>query len=271
MIAPRRRFGSSAALALVTLLYGVPLLYMVATSLKSRVQVFDAPESLLFRPTIDTYRRLIDDQLLHAARNSLTIATGSTVVVVLLATPLAFWLARVRGLVLTVGVTALILLQMVPQANTVIPLFRVLARFHLLGSTWGVVLANAALLLPFATILLRPFFVAVPREVHEAARIDGAGPTRVLWAIAVPLARNGLVTVATLVWIISWGEFLYAITFLGDRQRPLSAVLGSQVGQFGVEWEGLMAMAVVVTAPVLLLFVLTERKLTAGLTLGAGK
>ncbi len=222
-------WGRRLALLLVAATYGLPLVYMVATSLKTRQDVFESPASLIFAPTLAAYAELWTPALARAALNSALIALATTALVLALATPAAYWLARGRGWAISLGLGSLILLQMVPQANTVIPLFQVMGR-------WG---------------LLR---------LQAFARIS------------LPLARNGLVTVATLVWIIVWGEFLYAITFLsGADTMPLSGLLGGQMTQFGIEWQRLMAMAVLVALPVLVVFVASERRLAEGLVLGSGK
>jgi len=262
-------FGRVGVVVLV-LLYGVPLVYLIATSLKNRVQIFDAPASLLFHPTFSSYESVISSDLARAAANTAIIAFGTTALILVLGTPAAYWLSRNRSFLATVAVASLILLQMVPQATTVIPLFKVMALFGLIGQLLSVILADASLLLPFAVILLRPFFDAVPAELEEAASIDGASRFRVLTRIALPLVRNGLLTVGTLVWIIAWGEFLYAITFLTEEERlPLSALLARQISQFGTDWGPLMALAVLIALPVLVVFVLTERRLREGLVLGA--
>lgn len=272
MIRRPSRATVALGLAVVVAAYGLPLLYMVATALKARRQIFEAPASLIFSPTLSNFAELWGAQLARASLNSAIIAFGTASLVLLLATPAAYWLSRSRGPLVSAGLGSLILLQMVPQANTVIPLFRIMGRWGLLGELHSVILADAALLLPFSIILLRPFFAAISPEIEEAAEVDGASPLQVLARVSLPLARNGLLTVGTLVWIIAWGEFLYAITFLtAPGTLPLSGLLGGQITQFGIEWGRLMAMAVLVALPVLLVFIPSEGRLTEGLTLGAGK
>jgi len=261
---------SRVGLVLLILLYGVPILYLVATSLKGRAQIFAEPASLFFSPDFSSYDQVLTSALARAIGNTAIIAFGVTTLLLVLAAPAAYWLCRSRSLLGHVAVASLILLQMVPQASTVIPLFKVLGRLNLIGDLPGLILADTALLLPFAVILLQPFFAAVPEELEEAASIDGAGRLQVFVRIMLPLTRNGLLTVGTLVWIISWGEFLYAITFLTEaKYQPLSALLAQQISQFGVDWGPLMALAVFVTLPVLVIFAATERYLREGLVLGA--
>jgi multiple sugar transport system permease protein len=133
-----------------------------------------------------------------------------------------------------------------------------------------VVLADAALLLPFCILIVRPFFLAIPIEIEEAATVDGASAWRVFARIALPLALNGTVTAGTIIFLIAWGEFLYAISFLVDPQQyPLSVLIASQLGQYGNNWPALMSIAVATGLPILVIFILSYRRLREGLALGS--
>jgi multiple sugar transport system permease protein len=161
---------------------------------------------------------------------------------------------------------------MLPQTATIIPLFQVFNAAHLLNTQLAVILADAALLAPWATLLLRPFFRSVPESLEEAAALDGASRLRTFRSVCLPLARNGAATVASLVFIISWGEFLYAINLiLSPSKYPLSALLAEQVTQFTTNWPNMMAIAAVTALPVVVIFVFTYRFLRSGLALGAVK
>jgi multiple sugar transport system permease protein len=184
--------------------------------------------------------------------------------------PAAYALARVRGPIVSVGLALVIILQMMPQTATVIPLYQVLGSWSLLGSIPGVVLADAALLLPFCTLLLRPFFLGIPREIEEAATVDGASAWRVFSRIVLPLALNGCGTAGIIIFLIAWGEFLYAISFLVDPQQyPLSVLIASQIGQYGNNWPALMSIAVAAGLPILIIFVFSYRRLREGVALGS--
>ena len=257
---------------LLSLMYGVPLLWIVLTSFKSSADVFGTQASFVFHPTLQAYRDSLDGDLLRALGQSVMISVGTTVVTLVIAIPAAYGLARTTGWLPTVGLGLLIVLQMMPQTATVIPLFQIFGGWHLLDTTAGVVLADAALLIPFATLLLRPFFRVVPPQLEEAASIDGAGMLRTFWSVALPVARNGLFTVGTLIFLLAWGEFLYAVNFfLTPGHYPLSALLAQQVSAFGINWPGLMALAVLTSIPILIVFTSTYRLLRDGLTVGAVK
>ena len=263
---------TSTVKLLLTLMYGVPILWIVLTSFKSSQDVFSTQSSILFRPVVTAYVDALDGALLDALIQSVLIATGTTALVLLIAVPAAYGLARTRGWITTLGLGLLIVLQMMPQTAIVIPMFQIFGTWDLLDSVFGVNLADSALLIPFATLLLRPFFRAVPPQLEEAGAIDGASVMRTFISIVLPVARNGVFTVGTLVFLLSWGEFLYSVNFfLSPGGYPLSALLAQQVSAFGINWPGLMALAVLTSIPILIVLVSTYRLLRDGLTVGAVK
>jgi multiple sugar transport system permease protein len=266
----RRGWISRAGTALLLVLYGLPFLWLVATSLKTETEIFSNEAGLLFQPTFDTYRAILDSDLLQACVNSAIIAAGTTALTLALATPAAYALTRVRGMLVNVSLGLVIVLQITPQPASLIPLYRVLGGWNLLGTQLGVILADSALLLPFCVLILRPFFLAIPREVEEAGTVDGASPWGVFWRIVLPITLNGVATAATIIFFIAWGEFLYAITFLTDAsQYPISVLIAGQIGMYGIQWSKMMAIAVVASLPILAIYVFTYRLLRDGLALGS--
>jgi multiple sugar transport system permease protein len=166
----------------------------------------------------------------------------------------------------------LIVLQMVPQPMTVIPLYGVLANWHLLGSDAGLILADTALILPFSILLLRPFVLSVPRALYEAAAVEGASRRQTFARVVLPLMANGIATVTAIVFIIVWGEFIYASTLLTEGTTyPVSALLAQQIGANTANWNTLMALALLTSLPLLVVFLFAQRRLTAGITMGAVK
>ncbi|WP_341933114.1 carbohydrate ABC transporter permease [Microbacterium sp. LWO14-1.2] len=273
---PRRTRAAFRVLAVALgLVYLLPLLWIVLTSFKTKQQVLADPNGLVFTPTLDTYATVIGDGI-GAIATSLQIGVGVTVITLLIAVPAAAALARRVSAgwnhVITVFLAALLVLQMVPQPMTVIPLYSVLASWKLLGTLAGVIIADIALLLPFAIMLLRPFALAIPGALYEAAELDGAGRWRTFRSLTVPMLGNGIVTVVCIVFISAWGEFVYAINFLPQGVvLPVSGLLAQQNSTYSAEWNSLMALAVITSLPLLLLFVVSQRRLIAGLSLGAVK
>jgi multiple sugar transport system permease protein len=273
---PRRRHHEPIARAVrfvLLFVYGVPILWIVLTSLKSGGDVISSQASVIFAPTLDAYSSALGNSgLFVALGQSLVIAIGTTALTLAIAIPAGYGLARVDSRITTIGLGLLIVLQMVPQTSNVIPLFQIFGSWGLLDQNAGVIVADTALLIPFAILLMRPFFRSVPPALEEAAAIDGASTMRTFFSVMLPIARNGVATTGTLVFLLSWGEFLYAVNFfLSPGNYPLSALLAQQVSAFGINWPGLMALAVITSVPILILFVATYRLLREGLTLGAVK
>ena len=255
---------------LLLLVYALPLYWLVATSLKDLDDVFADSASLFFVPTVQAYIDVWNGGFVNSATNSLVIAVLTTIIVLVIGVPTAYGLARANGLVVSIALGLLMVLQMVPSTSSLIPLYRLLAQSHLTGTFLGVAIASAAATLPFAVLLLRPFFTAVPVAIEEAAAIDGAGRMQRFFLIVVPICRNGIATVGTLAFIGAWGEFLFAITFLTDpAQYPVSALLAQQVSTYGINWPGLMAVSVFVSIPTVLIFLFGQRMLVGGITMGS--
>ncbi|HEY3060432.1 MAG TPA: carbohydrate ABC transporter permease [Chloroflexota bacterium] len=256
---------------LLLLIYGVPMFWLVTTSFKTTSEVFGGLSTFVaFTPSMAAYQRIWNADLLRSGMNSGLIAAGTTLVTLGLGVPAAYALARLRGGIVSFGLALIIVLQMLPQTAALIPLYKVFGSFNLLGSIPGVILADTALLLPFCTLLLRPFFLAIPIEIEEAATVDGASAWRTFAQIALPLALNGTATAGTIIFLISWGEFLYAISFLVDPlQYPLSVLIASQIGMYGNNWPALMSIAVAAGLPILVIFLVTYRNLREGLALGS--
>lgn len=255
--------------------YALPMLVLVVVSFKSQTDVAADPAGLIFAPTFEAYR-MVGSDIGPAMANSAQISLGTTLLTVGLAVPAAYGLSRRRTRAWTVTTTMLlagfIVLQMVPQPMSVIPLYSVLANIGVINTILGVVLANTALQVPFAILLLRPFFVLIPVELEEAAIVDGASLPRLFFRVMVPLARNGIITVSVMVFILSWGEFIYGTTFLTTPDAyPVSALLAQQVSLYGTEWGRLMALAVLTTLPILLIFLFSQRRLAEGMLSGAIK
>ena len=250
----------------------MPIVWIILTSFKQETDVFSTQSSLFFSPTFSTYRKLLTSSLFESFTNSFVIATCATVITLLVSIPAGYALARFSNKTLGIGLTALIIFQMIPQTATIIPLFQIFNKLGMLDTLPSVILADAALLTPFAILLMRPFFRSIPSVLVEASQIDGSSSWQSFTKISLPLARNGIATTATLIWIISWGEFLYAVNLiLSPNSYPMSAILAQQVGGFGIFWPGLMALSVLASLPVAVLFVFTYRLLREGLTLGAVK
>lgn len=266
------RIGQQLAILVLFLCYAVPLATIIVASFKSNADIVNDPAGLVFTPTLTAYEKVFQSDFLTALGNSMFIAIGTTLLTVIAASLLAYVLARTDPRWTAVVIGVLIALQMTPAATAIIPQYQVVAGLGLLGSKLGVVLAMSALLLPYATLLLRPFYLSIPYEIEEAGQIDGAGPFSIYVRLILPLMRNGIGLVGVLLFIAAWGDFIHPMSFLNNQAEfPLSVLLAQQQGIYGTEWNSLMALAVVGSIPTIVIFAFVARKLSSGLALGVGK
>jgi multiple sugar transport system permease protein len=266
------RWLARSGVVVLLLVFALPLVWLIMTSLKTGQQLANDPGGLIFTPTLDSYRGALTPELWRSMGVSLGVALPTAILTLGLGIPAAFALSRAPRRVANTVLALVLVLQMVPSAVSLIPLYRVLGLFELINTVPGLIIADVAQFLPFAIILLRPFCFGIPNEIVDAAAIDGAGTVTILTRVVLPLLRNGALTVGALTFIFAWGEFLYAITFINDSAlQPLSALLAKQITAYGVDWPGLMAISTVAALPLLIVYLLVQRQLRAGLTLGTGK
>ncbi len=266
----------AAALA-VGLFAVAPFLWMVLTSVKPDGEILSRTPSLwTARPQFGRYADVLDAGFARALLNSLKVAAGTTVAGVAVAALAGYALARFdlplrRYLLLMVmGV------QMFPLVVFIIPLFVVMKVLGLLDSLLGLVIAYLTFTTPLAVWLLRSFFETIPKELEEAAMIDGATRFGAMVRVIFPLAGPGLAATAIFSFIAAWNEFLFALTFTasGDYSaRTVQPAIASFSGrtQFEEPWGSIMAASVVVTVPLVVLVLVFQRQILAGLTSGAVK
>ena len=261
--------------ALLVAVYLFPVYWMVATSLKAQREIFAIPPKLVpWPPDFEPYREAVlgNPDVARGVLNSTVIAIGTTALTLVLAAPAAYALARLRlRFTIAIGL-ALLISQMLPSINIALPLFVIFSRVGLVDSYLALIVANATVTVPFAIIVLRPFFLTVPGEVVEASRVDGSTRFGAFWRIALPLAGPGLITVAALTFLTAWGEFVFGLTLAtSEEMQPITVVLSRIITQFGTRWNELMAVSTVVALPIVVFFILLQRYIVGGLTAGAMK
>jgi multiple sugar transport system permease protein len=162
--------------------------------------------------------------------------------------------------------------QMIPGIVVANALYRFYSDLGLLNSIPGLILADSALAIPFAILILRAFMLTLPRSIMEAARVDGAGPLRVFVSVVLPVSRNAIITAALFSFLFAWGDFLFALTLTtGDTVRPLTVGLYLYVGTYVNDWSAAMATAVMASVPAVVLLVIAQKYVAAGTTAGAVK
>jgi len=256
--------------AVVTL---APFAYMVSTSFKPHAFVLELPPRLIPREvTFDNYVRAVTSN--HFGRyflNSAIVATASTLVSVVLAAMLAYAFARWDFPGRNVLFYGMLGTLMVPSLTLIIPQFVLAKNLHLLNSRQGLVVVYSAGI-AFGVFLLRGFFEELPQDLIDAAVVDGAGPFRTFWDIALPLARPALAAVAIFSFLYAWDEFTWALTAISDeRLYTLPIAIRSFQRQHGTEWGLVFAATTIAVLPTITVFVLFQRHFIKGVTSGAIK
>lgn len=252
-----------------------PLLWLLSTALKTPQEMASLdPTWIPRRPTLANFADAFAEQdLVGAGLRSLVVAIATALITVALALPAAYALARFRGAAGRIAIGWVLVSQVFPVILIIIPLFMVLRRLELVNTLAGLTVVHVTFVMPFALWMLRGYVRAVPRELEEAAAVDGAGRVRALLAVVAPLLAPGVVATLLFSFISSWNEFLFALVILKDPEvETLPLTLVRFIGPEGVARLGpLAAASLLATIPSLVFFAIIQRRLRSGLMAGAVK
>ncbi len=258
--------------ALVMVLF--PFYWMINTSLKPASEIFLSPPTFFSSNwSLDAYVTvLIERPFARYFLNSLAVTLGTTVLSVTLAAFAAYGFTRFFPRGATPFIVFLLFTKMLPETLLIIPYFQLMSSVGLLNSYLALILAYSSFALPFSVWMLIGFFRSIPRDIDEAATIDGASYLQTFFLVILPLARPGLVAVALFTFLIAWNSYLWALVLTTDASmHVLSVGVANMVGEYRVQWNELMAAAVIAAVPVMLLFSLLEKHLVNAITSGAVK
>lgn len=273
----RQRLNAVPRLVTMTVLTVVvlgPLYWIIISAFKGREEIIRStptfwPETF----TLSNFERLFGStQYLVFLTNSIIVAVSTTVVTVVVSLAAAYGLYRLKvpGSGKIAGVV--LLSYMIPGTLLIVPLYRTLAGIGMIDLHLGLVLVNVAFTAPFCTWLLRGFIFAVPRDIDDAAAIDGAGPVRTMFQIVLPLLLPGIATVAVFSFVYSWTEFVFASQFIvSSGLQTLPIGLSAIIGQYTVDWGLVMAGTLFTLLPTTVLFLFVGRYFVGGLIAGATK
>lgn len=263
------------ALLAYIIFLGFPLLWLISASFKSSAELNSLSISLIPRNfTLDNYPLALERQgLVSSAFNSLVVALGSTLLVILISIPAAYVLARIKGKVRAVGVGWILVSQVFPVILIILPLFLILRTLNLTDSLVGLTLVHTTYTLPFALWMLQGYVAGIPVDLDKAGSVDGAGRLQVLARIIFPLLVPGIVATAMFSFVSSWNEFFFALVLLQSPENyTLPITLKMFIGGEGkVALGPLAAGSVLAAIPSIVFFSIMQRKLTRGLMAGAVK
>jgi len=222
-------------------------------------------------PSLDGYFQALQEQGNNLV-TSLLIATGTVLFSLAIAVPAGYALSRMNWRITSLILLIVLISQMIPSIVIANAVYGRYVDLGLLNTIPGLILADASLGVPFAILIITAAMRTVPRELYDAATIDGAGQIRTLIKVAVPVTRNGIVTAGLFVFLFAWGDFLFALTLTTSPDvRPITLGLYTYIGAFVNDWSTVMATAVLASIPALLLLIVAQRYIAAGTTTGSVK
>lgn len=262
------RYVAISALVVVSLF---PFVWMVLTALKPDAEVRSFPISWLPQaPTFENFLTVFQSRDLGVLlTNSLIVATSTAIITTTISILAAYGLSRLLRKSATPITLAILMAQMLPTVLLVVPYFMMLRSVGLLDTLVALIITNVSFTLPICTWLLRRFVHKVPRELDEAAMVDGCTRLGALMRVIVPAARPGIAAAFIYTFLVSWHEYLFALSLTTSTEnRVVTVGIASLIGQYGVSWGELMAMGIIAVLPLIIVFLVVEKHLVEGLAGG---
>lgn len=264
-----RTAGYYLAVYAVMLMVIFPFLWMVLSSFKTQAQMMDPRQFFRFSPTLQNYRDVFERYNFSAPiSNSLIIAALSTAMALLLGIPASYAIARYRMTKLSI---VLLVVRMIPVITFLVPWYIIFSQLGLIDTFASLILSHMLVALPFIVWIMVPYFESIPREIEESAYVDGSGRFRTFLSIVLPLTGPGTVTAAILSFVFSWNNFLFGIILSGRKTKTLPIAIYGFLTYTDINWGGLMAGSVIITAPIIVISLCLQRYIIQGLTAGAVK
>ncbi len=261
--------------AIVFVIFIFPLYWMLVTALKTQVEIFQIPTPLWPKElTLEAFQKQLSasSDTLRGFKNSAIIGFGAMAISTILAIPAAYGLARFKFRGKKIIILLFLITQMLPSTLVLTSLYIMFSGAKLLNTYMAPILADATLGIPFSVIILRTYFLSIPKELDEAAKIDGCGHLTAFVKIMLPIANPGVVVPAVFSFVYAWGDLIYGITFITDpNKRPITSSIYNYVQQYQTLWNSTMAFGIIAIFPVILIFIFMQKYIVSGLTNGAVK
>ena len=257
---------------LITLISFIPFLWLILTSFKFRTDILSPVLKLFFSPTLSNYTKaFVEGEFSTYFLNSLTIATGNVILCLFIGLPAAYAFSRFKVFGEKHIFFYVLSTRMAPAIALVLPLYMFFKQIGILGTTAAVIIAHATFNLALVIYLMKNFFNDIPKEIDEAALVDGASEFDIFLKIILPNAKSGVIVVAIITFLFSWNEFLFTLLIGGSNTTTLTAAFPGLVTPLGTYWGQLAAVSVVVSLPVIISVWYLQKHLVRGLTFGAVK
>ncbi len=247
-----------------------PFFWMVLASFKHNVDIIDATKGMFnFAPTLKNYVTVFNKfNFLKPTVNSFYVAAMSTGIGLLIGLPAAYAIARWKLYKISL---VILVVRMIPGITFLVPWYLLFLKMGLTNTFQALIMSHLLIALPFVIWIMVPYFNNVPRELEEAAWVDGSAQWRTLLTIILPVSLPGILTASLLAFIFSWNNFMFSLTLSGAKTTTLPIAIYGFVGYAAVDWGGLMAAAVFITLPIIVLSLFMQKYIISGLTSGAVK
>jgi len=259
-------------LLIAIFIWVIPVIWVVVTSLKTRADIFTIPPTIVFKPTLENYKTALSFLgILSSIKNSLIIAIVTTFLTLLLAVPAGYAYSRLQFRFKKTLSFYTLFTQMAPQIGLLIPFFIILTKLRLFDTYFSLIVIHLTITVPVSVWLMITYFQDLPREIEEAALVDGASRFTTFFRIMLPQVYGGMAVVGILSFIESWNEFLFASILTGRTVRTVPVALFSFLTTEESLWGPFAATGVMITAPVIIVAFLAQKQIIRGLTFGAIK
>ncbi|MET3767899.1 multiple sugar transport system permease protein [Marisediminicola sp. UYEF4] len=257
------------ALVVIVLTFLAPLVWMVLSSLKTTVDIYNPAAAFVFSPTLQNYETVFGQaSYLQYIFNSFWIGVWATVLSMILGVPAAYSMSR---FVMKKSAALVLMARIIPGVSLLVPWYFVFSNLGLVGGYGVLILSHMFVLLPLFVYIMISFFDSLPLELEEQGQVDGLTPIGAFLRIALPLSVPGVATASILSFIFSWNNFMFALVLSGSSTKTLPVAIFDFVAYASIDWGGLMAAAVVITVPIMVIALFTQKYIVSGLTAGATK
>ena len=260
------------AAILIACIFLFPLYWIIINSFKLDSEIFAGTPSLWPREfTLKAYQDQLGN-LFVTVRNSAIIAAGSMVLSLILSVPAAYGLARFKVRGMKMFILVFLITQMLPASLVLTPLYLIFSKLGILNSYFAPILSTATISIPFIVLMLRPGFLSMPKELEDAAMIDGCNGVTTFLRIAVPISKPTVITATCFSFVFAWNDLAYSMTFnTKEIMRPMTSAIYTFMNQYGTQWNSIMAYGVLLILPSCFIFVTMQKHIVEGMTSGSVK
>lgn len=279
----KRLTGRTAVLNIVSILIAVimlfPVYWMIISSFKTNAEIFaKVPTFFPNQFTLDAYTSQVGasantgSNIYRSFFNSTVISISAMLLSCVLAIPASYGLARFRMKGSRAFILLFLITQMLPATLTLTPLYLIYNKLNMIDTYFAPILSDATIGIPFVILTLRPYFLSLPKELEDSAKIDGCTTFTAFLKIMLPISYPGIIMCAVFSFLFAWGDLAYSLTFVtSENMRSMTAGIYNFIGKYGIQWNCIMAYGTVITLPVLIIFIFLQKYIVSGLTNGAVK